>query len=128
MMLMRLRITKSQHSQASTMSENSALCSVHHFTLKCILYGGLAALCDTGAGQEKFTFDTLFHNGLFEGTATARDGRHTYYTQLIDDRRALAALLRGETAMEYDELRADAAFVIAVADGAAAAVRDGVLA
>lgn len=27
--------------------------------------------------------------------------------------------------MEYDELRADAAFVIAVADGAAAAVRAG---
>lgn len=39
--------------------------------------------------------------------------------------RALASLLRGETAMEYDELRADAAFVIAVADAAAAAVREG---
>ena len=64
-------------------------------------YGGLAALCDTGAGQEKFTFDTLFHNGLFEGTATARDGRHTYYTQLIDDRRALAALRGAPTEKDY---------------------------
>jgi len=39
--------------------------------------------------------------------------------------RALAALLRGEAAMEYDELRADAAFVTAIADGAAEAVRVG---
>ncbi|MGC0369175.1 Gfo/Idh/MocA family protein [Microbacterium sp. SLBN-111] len=66
---------------------------------------------------------------------TVRDGRGVHTVYPIDRRdgydaewRALAALLRGETAMEYDELRADAAFVIAVADGAAAAVRDGVLA
>ncbi|MBD8206796.1 Gfo/Idh/MocA family oxidoreductase [Microbacterium sp. CFBP 8790] len=38
---------------------------------------------------------------------------------------ALAALLRGDTAMEYDELRADAAFVLAVADAAAAVIRGG---
>ncbi|MFJ4036697.1 Gfo/Idh/MocA family protein [Microbacterium sp. NPDC090007] len=38
---------------------------------------------------------------------------------------ALAALLRGEAAMEYDELRADAAFVVAIADAAADAVRAG---
>lgn len=39
--------------------------------------------------------------------------------------RALAALLRGEAPMEYDELRADAVFVMAVADAAAAVVREG---
>lgn len=39
--------------------------------------------------------------------------------------RALAALLRGEAAMEYDELRADAVFVTAIADAAAKAVRAG---
>lgn len=39
--------------------------------------------------------------------------------------RALASLLRGETAMEYDELRADAVFVATVADDAAAVVRAG---
>jgi len=38
---------------------------------------------------------------------------------------SLAALLRGEAAMEYDELRADAVFVMAVADAAASAVRAG---
>jgi phosphoglycerate dehydrogenase-like enzyme len=66
---------------------------------------------------------------------TVRDGRGIQTVYPIDRRdgydaewRALAALLRGETAMEYDELRADAAFVIAVADGAAAAVRAGVVA
>lgn len=63
---------------------------------------------------------------------TVRDaaGVHTVYP--IDrhdgyerEWRALAALLRGEAAMEYDELRADAAFVTAIADAAAAAVRMG---
>ncbi|ALX66616.1 Gfo/Idh/MocA family protein [Microbacterium sp. XT11] len=39
--------------------------------------------------------------------------------------KALAALLRGEAAMEYDEVRADAVFVATVADDAAAAVRGG---
>ncbi len=39
--------------------------------------------------------------------------------------RALAALMREEAAMEYDELRADAAFVMAIADAAADAVRAG---
>jgi predicted dehydrogenase len=63
---------------------------------------------------------------------TVRDGRGVETVYPIDRRdgydaewRALGALLRGETAMEYDELRADAVFVIAVADGAAAAVRAG---
>ncbi|CAH0153861.1 MULTISPECIES: Gfo/Idh/MocA family oxidoreductase [unclassified Microbacterium] len=61
---------------------------------------------------------------------SVRDGRGVQTTYPIDRRdgydaewRALAAMLRGETAMEYDELRADALFVIAVADGAATAVR-----
>jgi predicted dehydrogenase len=39
--------------------------------------------------------------------------------------RALAALLRGESAMEYAELLADAEDVIAIADAAAAAVLEG---
>jgi len=63
---------------------------------------------------------------------TVRDAQGVHTTYPIDRRdgyeaewRALAALLRGEAAMEYDELRADAAFVLAIADGAAAAVRAG---
>ncbi|MDU0345290.1 Gfo/Idh/MocA family oxidoreductase [Microbacterium sp. KSW2-29] len=64
---------------------------------------------------------------------TVRDAQGVQTVYPIDRRdgyeaewRALAALLRGETAMEYDELRADAAFVMAIADAAAAAVRTGV--
>ncbi|KTS11856.1 Gfo/Idh/MocA family protein [Microbacterium testaceum] len=63
---------------------------------------------------------------------TVRDAQGVRTVYPIDRRdgyevewRALAALLRGEAAMEYDELRADAAFVTAIADGAAEAVRDG---
>ncbi|WZH38365.1 MAG: Gfo/Idh/MocA family oxidoreductase [Microbacterium enclense] len=64
---------------------------------------------------------------------TVRDAQGVQTVYPIDRRdgyevewRALAALLRGETAMEYDELRADAVFVMAIADGAAEAVRAGV--
>lgn len=61
---------------------------------------------------------------------TVRDAQGVQTTYPIDRRdgyemewQALAALLRGETAMEYDELVADARFVISTADAAAAAVR-----
>ncbi|PNW09166.1 putative dehydrogenase [Microbacterium sp. AG157] len=70
------------------------------------------------------------HVGGARTTVRDAQGVHTVYP--IDRRdgyevewRALAALLRGEAAMEYDELRADAVFVLAIADGAAAAVRAG---
>lgn len=63
---------------------------------------------------------------------TVRDAQGVRTTYPLDrhdgyetEWRALAALLRGETPMEYDELRADAAFTAAIADGAAAAVRAG---
>lgn len=63
---------------------------------------------------------------------TVRDAQGVQTVYPIDRRdgyevewRALAALLRGEAAMEYDELRADAVFVTAIADGAAEAVRAG---
>jgi len=64
---------------------------------------------------------------------TVRDAQGVQTSYPIDRRdgyevewRALAALLRGEAAMEYDELRADAMFVMVIADAAAAAVRAGV--
>ncbi|WP_136587976.1 Gfo/Idh/MocA family protein [Microbacterium hydrothermale] len=63
---------------------------------------------------------------------TVRDAQGVQTVYPVDRRdgyevewRALAALLRGEAAMEYDELRADAAFVMAIADQAAVAVRAG---
>lgn len=63
---------------------------------------------------------------------TVRDAQGVRTVYPVDRRdgyeaewRALAALLRGEAAMEYDELRADAAFVMAIADAAAEAVRAG---
>lgn len=88
----------------------------------------------TGSARVDVEFPPPFvHAG--SARTTVRDGRGVQTVYPIDRRdgydaewRALAALLRGETAMEYDELRADAAFVIAVADGAAAAVRSGVAA
>jgi predicted dehydrogenase len=63
---------------------------------------------------------------------TVRDGQGrctTFRTEPVDgyeaEWRALASLLRGETAMEYAELLADADDVLAVAEAAAAAVRSG---
>ena len=43
----------------------------------------------------------------------------------LEEWRALASILRGDLPMEFAELEADARFAIAVADAAAAAVRDG---
>ncbi|WP_295836412.1 Gfo/Idh/MocA family oxidoreductase [uncultured Microbacterium sp.] len=70
------------------------------------------------------------HVGGARTTVRDAQGVHTVYPSDRRDGyevewRALAALLRGEAAMEYDELRADAAFVLAIADQAAAVVRAG---
>ncbi|MHC2998529.1 Gfo/Idh/MocA family protein [Microbacterium sp. HJ5] len=43
----------------------------------------------------------------------------------VEEWRALAEILRGERPMEFEELEADARLAIALADAAAAAVRDG---
>ncbi|MDQ1082117.1 MULTISPECIES: Gfo/Idh/MocA family protein [Microbacterium] len=85
----------------------------------------------TAAARVEIEFPPPFvHVGGARTTVRDAQGVRTVYP--VDRRdgyevewRALAALLRGESAMEYDELRADAVFVTTIADAAAAAVRAG---
>lgn len=72
------------------------------------------------------------HAGSARVTVRDPAGRTTLFaTEPMDgyeaEWRALAALLRGEAPMEYAELLADAENVVAIADAAAAAVREGML-
>jgi predicted dehydrogenase len=70
------------------------------------------------------------HSGSAATTVRDSAGRQTTFrTEPLDgyeaEWRALAALLRGERAMEYAELLADAEVAIAIADAAGAAVWEG---
>lgn len=70
------------------------------------------------------------HSGSARVTVTDASGTATSFRPTPSDGyeaewHALAALLRGESAMEYAELLADAEDVIAIADAAADAVREG---
>lgn len=70
------------------------------------------------------------HAGSARATVGDSSGRITAFRPTPIDGyqaewEALAALLRGESAMEYAELLADAEDVVAIADAAAAAVREG---
>ncbi|RFA12599.1 dehydrogenase [Subtercola boreus] len=85
----------------------------------------------TGNDRIEVEFPPAF---VHDGSATVRvrgiDGRRTTYSRMRDDGylsewRALADLLAGTEPVEYDELRADALYGIALADAAAEHLRYG---
>lgn len=88
------------------------------------------SVCADGARIEVEFPPPFVHVGGARTTVRDAQGVRTIYPIDVRDGyevewEALAALLRGEAAMEYEEVRADAAFVVAIAEAAAAAVREG---
>ncbi len=70
------------------------------------------------------------HDGSARASVRDESGRSIRFPPEADDGyqrewRAMAELLRGERAMEYSELEADARFAIALADAAATTIRAG---